>query len=298
MRAGHSRCETRPWQGVATLAVCQFVSIVAIFSIRLTFRPIKEVLRKTCLLATRQGCCGTGAVPTHGWRVHRSIFRARQPRRMLTMLQRLLLGGLISAVIAVAATGCCVNAGGCGRRSGCGDCGAGGCGILSRVRNSLTCGGGCGELYVDDWHNHPSGPDSCGDCGDGCGNPGCRRPLLTVLRRLWGVRYCGGCETGCSDCGYGGCDHAGGGVEVGHAGCASCGGGHVETGEINAHEMSPLEGEIVEPKLAPTEPKAASQRSASSAYYSRKKTPARSTPTSHRTSSKPRRSRIVPRSPA
>lgn len=240
------------------------------------------------------------------------------------MRQRLLLGGLVSAVMVIAATGCCcIDGGSCGPRSrgpsascgsaGCGNCGAGvgGCGIVSRVRNSLTCGGGCGDLYVGDWHNYPPGQDPCDDCGNdcggGCGDAACRRPLLTVLRRLWGVRYCGGCETGCSDCGYGGCDH---GVEAGHGimghsvarpGCASCADGHpIDSGQVIPHAMPALEGEIIEPKLAPMhdEPKAKSNGENSSAYYSRKRAPTKAAPTSHRTTTKPRRSRIVPRSPA
>lgn len=58
------------------------------------------------------------------------------------------------------------------------------------------CGDGCGELYVDEWINERPTVDHCG-CGEQlcCG----RKPVRSLLRLLWGEKYCGGCETGCDD---------------------------------------------------------------------------------------------------
>jgi hypothetical protein len=98
-----------------------------------------------------------------------------------------------------------VNDCGCDSCStGCGSC------LLKPVRElaghahrSLTCGAGCGELYIDEWISDP--PDACDPCG--ChgewNGGGCHEwPLLSKLKWLWnGHRYYGDCETGCTTCG-------------------------------------------------------------------------------------------------
>jgi hypothetical protein len=74
-------------------------------------------------------------------------------------------------------------------------------GLIGCLRKLLTCGSGCGELYVDEWLNDP--PDCCDPC-DNCGNwigphgsnMGQPRPLHRG--NLWGQRFEGNC---CSECG-------------------------------------------------------------------------------------------------
>lgn len=102
----------------------------------------------------------------------------------------------------------------------CADC-CGECGIFPALRRGLTCGKGCGEIYISEWISDP--PDCCDPC-DACGNwvgpnlacnPG---PLKRVLAALHGYRYCprpdcgqvcGLCPTGgrggcCGDVAFGG----------------------------------------------------------------------------------------------
>jgi hypothetical protein len=117
----------------------------------------------------------------------------------------------------------------------CGDC-CFECGLFPFLRRGLTCGKGCGEVYVSEWISDP--PDCCDPC-DQCGNwtgpqGYCHLgPLQRVLAALHGYRYCPrpncgpwaplcsrGCGGPCGSCGCGpvcGCEHCGG------AGCASCG---------------------------------------------------------------------------
>lgn len=116
-------------------------------------------------------------------------------------------------------TGCiCVDRrGGCGGPVG-GTCGGMGCdscstcdssgglgrGPISRLlsHQSTGCGcnscggGGCGEMYIDEWVNERPVVDNCG-CGE-CSTCG-HQPVRSLLRLLWGDRYQGGCET-CSSC--------------------------------------------------------------------------------------------------
>ena len=117
---------------------------------------------------------------------------------------------------------------------------------LRRMKRNMTCGSGCGEVYVGEWRSTP--PD-CQDpcCGDQwvggavrarpfCGNLlSCWQPGA-LARALYGDRFCGGaessascgCESGFCDggCGAGGYVDgeiiSGGGSSSGSCGCASC----------------------------------------------------------------------------
>ena len=109
-------------------------------------------------------------------------------------------------------------------------------GPLRRAGAVLSCGSGCGEVYVDEWRNYPPNPcDPCESIG-GC------RPLLGQLRSLFGYRthecetcYGGdgpflsalgpacvpsaGCAVGCADSGCGVDAY----YPTGGGGCSSCG---------------------------------------------------------------------------
>ena len=85
----------------------------------------------------------------------------------------------------------------------CGDCATGTCGhgyLAESVKDRLTCGSGCGEVYWGEWTNNP--PDSCDPCGGYACDP-CCSPWAPFkgLMNLWGYRYtpacgsCGGCDT-------------------------------------------------------------------------------------------------------
>lgn len=136
---------------------------------------------------------------------------------------------LATAIIALA-SGCCVDrqfgphghgvgpyvAGGC---DGCGDEKCGGVGhIAQHPFDHLTkgFGGGCGEVYWDEWISDPPYCcDPCDDHGNWVGTKCCPRWLKNGWRTLWGARHGGhadgcGCETcatphhgGCSSCGKG-----------------------------------------------------------------------------------------------
>lgn len=139
------------------------------------------------------------------------------------------LRNIIVSCLMVCATGCvCVDRRGCAPygtacggcstgtcdpcNSGCDNCVSavcGGCsesyfgpGPLMRLLSHQTCaskfgcGGGCGELYVDEWINERPCVDNCG-CGE-CTTCG-QQPVRSLLSLLWGDRYRGGCETGCCD---------------------------------------------------------------------------------------------------
>jgi len=121
---------------------------------------------------------------------------------------------------------------------------------LRRIKRNMTCGSGCGEVYVGEWRSTP--PDCedpcCGDqwvggavparpfCGDrlACWQPG------VLLGALYGGRFCSGAESSVPcGCGFdtcdGGCESegyvegeimssdTGGGCSTGNCGCASCG---------------------------------------------------------------------------
>ncbi len=148
---------------------------------------------------------------------------------------------LFTGLITCLANGCCCTQ----RMLTCTSCPTGNCGAGPFMQHN-SCKSGCGEVYVDEWLNHPP-------CADDCGYNNCMcedcRPVRTLLRALWGTPYiapgcdsCGNhCDSGCSSC------------SGGH-GCSSCGGG----GEVT-HEHSlptnPLHSSPATPsKVAPSEP--------------------------------------------
>lgn len=119
----------------------------------------------------------------------------------------------IMGLISVMASGCCCIQGTnvCNSCSSCpsGTCGAG------PLMGLASCRSGCGEVYVDEWVSHPPCIDNCGYADGACG---CRQPLRSALRALWGTPYIGDCCN--SGCDSGACD----------AGCSSCGGGAMVSG--------------------------------------------------------------------
>lgn len=117
------------------------------------------------------------------------------------------------------------------------------------VGGAMSCSGGCGEIYVDEYLNHPpvcdpcgsscdGGCDSCGtasSCGGGCGGScggGCGgtdfigaqgtpcRPILARLSKFWGVKYV---PASCGNCGVDGCQSCGGGCDT----CGDAGSGYL-----------------------------------------------------------------------
>jgi hypothetical protein len=125
-----------------------------------------------------------------------------------------LLSVTILTSLALLATGCCgpaMNSCGCGPSSGLH--GVLPMQIVDRTAGKLVnpCGDGCGEVYYDERINHPPVCDPCGGCSD-LGS--CQRPILTTLRRAWGMPYVGACECATPDC----------------TGCSACGGGDYAEG--------------------------------------------------------------------
>ncbi len=119
---------------------------------------------------------------------------------------------------------------------------------LRQIKRNMTCGSGCGEVYVGEWRSTP--PDCqdpcCGDQWTGgaikarpfCGHRiGCWQPGA-FLGALYGSRFCSGAESSAScGCGSvicdGGCESSGYvdgefmsegdvGSTTGSCGCASC----------------------------------------------------------------------------
>ncbi len=120
-----------------------------------------------------------------------------------------------ASLMVVMATGCCTDSlyrggfEGAPIAAACADCGGGGCdscagggggiGLLSYMKNALTCGSGCGEFYLHPWINDaPDDCDSCDDYGnwtgqkncDSCGSDECSGARLG---NLWGSRIHEGC---------------------------------------------------------------------------------------------------------
>ncbi len=157
-------------------------------------------------------------------------------------------------VLSAFASGCvCCSGGACGTPlagcqqpvcdSGCNDdgCSSSACGVsdcsnfysgqgpLARFFGVTQCaGGGCGEVYVDEWINEPPTDDHCGygqclNCG--------RAPIRSLFHAILGEQYYGGCDT-CNSDFAGGADHQtvidGGygeaGVSMGRS--CNCGGSH------------------------------------------------------------------------
>jgi hypothetical protein len=106
---------------------------------------------------------------------------------------------------------CTCDSGACDTGAGCATCGLGGCveaplhGFLWHARlaigNMLTCGAGCGGLYIDEWCSDP--PDACDPCVD-CAEintPPCSCSARnSVPLNFWGRRFY---DPGCSTCGGG-----------------------------------------------------------------------------------------------
>ncbi len=130
---------------------------------------------------------------------------------------QLISTSFILSCVMLGTTGCISvdRRGGCGPIGACGGMGCDSCstcdasgglgpGPISRLlsHHSTGCGcnscggGGCGEMYVDEWINERPVVDNCG-CGE-CSTCG-HQPVRSLLRLLWGDRYQGGCET-CSSC--------------------------------------------------------------------------------------------------
>jgi len=139
------------------------------------------------------------------------------------MLQRILTGGMLFAVLAMG-SGCCSTCyqgrqtvlrsqpirsaiRGCER---CGDtqCDGNDCGPriayspldhLRQLPYLFTCGTGCGEVYWGEWTSDPpQDPDPCYDCGNRAGpRPFRSMYFLQGWRNMWGYRY----NNRCRECG-------------------------------------------------------------------------------------------------
>jgi hypothetical protein len=120
---------------------------------------------------------------------------------------------LLLSLLSLVGTGCCCVPGPAPVRSCQSACEPCGVGLLGSV---VSCRGGCGDVYVDEWLSEPPVVDNCGyDCG-GCGNCGQCTPIRNFLRVLWGCPYEGNC---CPDLCGPSCD-----------GCSSCDGGYIDDG--------------------------------------------------------------------
>lgn len=135
----------------------------------------------------------------------------------------------------------------------------------------MACSGGCGEIYVDEYLNHPPVCDPCGSCretgggsscdGCGCGGNGCdtcgcsgaltcdanyvgygcqpQRPALQWLSRFWGIPYN---PSNCGNCGAQGCHNCQGN-------CRTC---QPESSAYSAHHQPSYESqEVYEGSLQP-----------------------------------------------
>ncbi len=147
----------------------------------------------------------------------------------------------LSTLLLAPMLGCLAPTGvGCGRYGDhCYDC-EGGFGpryaatgpldALRQAGRSMVCGGGCGEVYYDEWISTP--PYATDPCyGSEFTGAGCRErveplcyPLRGLLAALYGQRF----YEGCDDC------------------CDTCSGAVIESSyEEEAHEVA-LEGEVEE----------------------------------------------------
>ncbi|MEM9413610.1 MAG: hypothetical protein AAGA30_21060 [Planctomycetota bacterium] len=133
---------------------------------------------------------------------------------------------------------CCGPMGSCGPGgcvTDCHDCEGGGVPMaygplqhLNRMRKSLVCGGGCGEVYYGEWQSTP--PDACDPCCDDqfvggavpC-QPFCWRPgaIFGFLTGIYGQRFCEGSGTSAGTCGCGVFDNSCGGGCSSGCGCDS-----------------------------------------------------------------------------
>jgi hypothetical protein len=65
---------------------------------------------------------------------------------------------------------------------------------LCQARRSVVCGGGCGEVYYDEWFsNPPDCVDPCDGCNNWVGGDGCKCLPLSrfdgIFAGLWGQRF-------------------------------------------------------------------------------------------------------------
>ncbi len=189
-------------------------------------------------------------------------------------------------------TGPAVGYGGC--TDGCGGCGPGwnhrpvARGPLESVhlmRKRLLCGAGCGETYFGEWRSHP--PDcadpccfdytynqrdgradcgACGTCDYCCFSPPPRpsyRPVLNLLGRIYGERFCEGCDlygTGeCNDCNQAGGDwhdhSVGTGCETG-----GCGDSYATARGTYQNRVAKQVSSIPEPRRVAQQPTSGRQR--------------------------------------
>lgn len=202
------------------------------------------------------------------------------------MIRRAIFTSLV--IIAANLTGCAYHMqqcgpGGCGAGVGavgaCQSCGRIGCGgacmmgPLAMLHQKVTCGAGCGRLYVNEWINDPpANCDPCDDYGNWIG-PRCCHPRvwgwMAGMRSLWGFRYDqpGVAGAACTA----GCDH-------GHAPAdfAVHEGEVIYDGPVRENgTMQNQEEELRPPVPEPAEPRAMRsvkkpwRQSAAEPYYSR-----------------------------
>ncbi len=142
-----------------------------------------------------------------------------------------------------------------------GCCGMRTCSGWNGFSARMACAGGCGEVYVDEYLNHPPINDPCGSCDtgcDSCGSGSCganyvggtcqpSRPVLKRLAQFWGIQYI---PSDCGECGSGGCDCGGSGSIVSgysahSSGDCNCGGSH------SGHSVESAPMEVYEGSLQP-----------------------------------------------
>ena len=86
----------------------------------------------------------------------------------------------------------CATCGPCGREYQCNNCDGYNTpmarNMVNRTGRALTCGAGCGEIYVGEWRNSP--PDVCNDCDVRGGGSLCRHyPFLAAFGSLAGRKF-------------------------------------------------------------------------------------------------------------
>jgi hypothetical protein len=119
----------------------------------------------------------------------------------------------------------------------CGGCGPfGGQGLFPWLRNGLSCGRGCSDIYFNEWVSDP--PDCCDPCDQCYGQftgqrgPCCLGPAQRVLSAIHGYRYCPRPNCGPWRPIFGHCNPCGPVCGCGDAGCASCGGGAAHGADV------------------------------------------------------------------
>jgi len=177
----------------------------------------------------------------------------------MTKLTSLLV---VFCFVAAASGGCCVNR----HFSGAGPCASGACHHActpcGALKQCMTCGSGCGEIYCDEWISDP--PDYCDPCdpctGDWIGPQWCspQSHCLNFLAFLRGYRYQGDCCQPGSCCGHG---H--GHVE----------GGYVEGEYVEGEVIENAPGEIIDPGIpTPAIPEETAQQIKKNSKYTGRST--------------------------